>query len=446
MENSKRLALLKKEIGERPYDGGALARYILVHASLGHYEKSAELFARVSPFFGDTAIKRLLSDIAGERIKVGEHGGLFVVGELKQSLCELLSNVARYACTQLKVDLPCIVVEVGDAGSSFSLHEIDGVSLVKLLAEPSDIRCAAVHEFSHCLVRSNHRFFDEGLATLMEYRIEAGGEPSADAVLLSRALRILVADRSSNRPCLDQKSDYRAAAQVVEWMLTNCGLEPLKEWFSTVKDLPDDALVSSFETICGKNVEAVEADLFRQTARFVDIDLDHAAIDRAFLLGDVNAISDALPALRAAFSVHQDTRSLESLIKALLLHADAEPPLAIELESLVSTYRERKSDSEIADMFLFILEAQRVRRAPNFLVMHEHLAAALRLQENLLNRHPCSVAALLSAAKFQLAIPIEYGGGMDSARVYLERALALAHEGSLAGVLHQAIKQYEVAV
>lgn len=441
MWSDERLAELKQKVVDNPYDGGGLARCILVHACVGSHEESSAIFTRVSPFFKGTCLQRLLSDVAGNRVIIREQEGLFIVGEHSQALYNRLENAARDTRCLLGSDLPCIVVEVAADGSSFSLHEIDGVSMVKLAASPEDFTRAAVHEFTHCVIRANHRFFDEGLATLMEYRVDVKNELPRE-VVLSKPLRLLIADRRLDRPCFDEQGDYVAAAKVVDWMWNKAGIHSLSDWFSTVKDLDDDALVSVFESLCGTSVESMEAKLFKPVKHIHGV-FDHAAIDLAFLFGDARAVRDTLPVLRSAFSDVQDTRVLESLVKVLLLHVDSEPLVLTETESLVNTYLERNPDSEAADMFLFILEAQRVRRAANFLVMHESLAVARRLLENLLERYPRSLSVLLSAAKFQLSSPVEYGGGIDSARVYLDRALALGVDGAMGQALRKVIERLE---
>lgn len=229
---------------------------------------------------------------------------------------------------RLELRVPFLLVDRDprQGAPSYSYVEIDDFGYVRS-SFPADggrtrFGSILVHELVHGALRARHRFFDEGLATYLEW--EYLGNPTLDIPEIDRpSLRVLIANRGGVDVGFESfgttgaKAAHAMAAATVKCLFTSKKLEQVRAWFTWLGGEHDADVSEAFEQIVERSIEDLELDLFGAPASGASVNWARV-IEERFLLPDGHDMSSVLRALKSAHLEEELEGAL--LIKTHITH------------------------------------------------------------------------------------------------------------------------------
>lgn len=400
-----------------------------------------EALERVRPVLEGRVIGAVLRQLLenGEPVeKVAD--GLYATGRDRD--CETLRRAHALVTDALPGKQALLLVRF-EAAQGGARHDggLDTIGVISLPATAADLE-TLVHELVHGFASSGHRLLDEGLAEWLATLAGTADASEARTRLAARAAdgpsaQVLAARRWTDQPCFEGLASPPGAAHAVA-ALTVAGL---------IERAGMASLLSLMEQVRAERTEDLRdlLELQPEPSSAVAPHADPAAsarLRRQFRMGDVSGAAERLCEARQAHLARPDDEALEiNYLLALLLAAndpDAED-LRTEFDRALERYVAARDDTPLAYALCVSREGLNIRYAPDFIALNDSFQRGRAIIEAALDTYPNDLDVVVTAAKFELFTPLEYGGSPALARSYLQRAATLTDDPLLLGHLRGAI-------
>jgi ABC-2 type transport system ATP-binding protein len=460
---------------------GLMIRKLLCLQAMGENRQSATMLDQFMFCHPGIPIPPLLQKLVRSLPPLVYRDGIFYLGPFApddsalSSVMQKTTRLIDLIIGRLAIEAPTVLIHIAADSDNLAFAATEGPDLAIVYLSDNMIdrpffESVLIHELVHCCLRSKNRFLDEGIAVYFQYRYVCHHDFPFSHSDRAEALSQITTPFFSLQTLLDTHHDqalffehlteddhqarliYLQADAFIGFLVNRLGFPGIVDLFHRVKDRSPDTPASRIvETVLGKPIDQIQAELFEAPNTTTDANRDSVSDvtpDKASSMPCYQTIATDIRRGRVEMNPKRYIHHAEPLrlhlqafpedqqaeiwrCKVLLLaalHSRLGRKVAFddarwqEAQQCLDTLVRRLPDNPV--VLLLSAEREVIRLLSTKWKMQRAVFARKAKRSLLLalKANPDEPECLIALAMLELNTPKEFGGSAQKGQVYLQKA------------------------